>query len=177
MYPNGDMAYMNVEQVAIRHYIDNENFTAGVHCEGALAQSIFYILFWDIIYTEDVPYTFVCKMQYLPLDFYSEQFYKNRESLINARLLDIKSKWSEQELETFVTETWNFVSKYKSLFVLDHIRDGNKLYQIITCIGRKIMSDICRRLAENFRDYRAGMPDLFVYNEQKVSILQLLLVH
>ncbi|KAI4468343.1 fanconi-associated nuclease 1 [Holotrichia oblita] len=172
MYPNGDMAYMNVEQIAIRHYIDKKDFTEGIHCEGALAQSIFYILFWDIIYTEDLPYTFVCKMQYLPLDFYSEEFYKNREALINARLLDIKSNWSEEQLKTYIIETWNSVSKYKSLFVLDHIRDGQKLCKIVNCIGRNITSDICRRLVENFRDHRAGMPDLFVYNERKCKFVE-----
>ncbi|GJQ66156.1 hypothetical protein Trydic_g4218 [Trypoxylus dichotomus] len=172
MYSNGDLSYMNVEQIAIRHYIDEKGFTNGIHCEGALMQTIFYILFWDIIYTGGISYTFLCKMQYLPLDFYSEEFYANRKIVIDERLLDIKSNWSLDYLKSYIDKTWCFMSIYKSLFISAYIEDSETLYKIITCIGRKIVSDICRRLVGNFRDYRAGMPDLFVYSEDKCKFVE-----
>lgn len=169
MDANGDVSYMGVEQIAIRHYIDKKGFTEGLHCEGALIKTLFHVLFWDIIYSSGIDFTFVCKMQILPLDFYCEDFYKNRKEQIDRRLSDIKNRWTQEYFRSFIMKTWFTICKHKSHFVLDYIKDGEKLCQIVNCIGRTIVSDICQRLVVNIRNYRAGMPDLFVYNENSVS--------
>lgn len=177
MGSNGDISYMSVEQIAIRHYIDEEGFLDGIHCEGALMQTIFFTLFWDIICIQDIPYTFICKMQYLPLDFNYEEFYHNRKAEIDKRLTDLQSDWSFEELESHITKSWDCIYKYKSLFVLDYVKDSERLYKIINCIGRTVVSGICQRLAKDFRDHRAGMPDLFVYKENSVSYLKNILFY
>jgi len=60
---------------------------AGLHCEGACFRTLFGILFWDIIFSADVPDVFLTPFQDAPLDLTSfPDFYRNREASILARL-------------------------------------------------------------------------------------------
>ena len=167
-----EIEVLTVEQVAIYHYKEQENFINGIHCEGALMVTIFFTLFWDIIYSVDIPDVFISKLQYLPLDFYYDDFYENRKNTICTRLDEIKTEWSLDYMETYIVDTWDNVSTKKSLISPFIVNDGEELYQIILCIGRAVVSDICKRLAENFRRHNSGMPDLFVWNDSQVMKLK-----
>lgn len=37
---------------------------------------------------------------------------------------------------------------------------------LVSCLGGPVLSGVCRRLAEDFRHCRGGLPDLVVWNSQ-----------
>ena len=47
--PNTNINKCNVEEIALRHFIENENYKEGVHAEGKLWHMLFRLFFWDII--------------------------------------------------------------------------------------------------------------------------------
>ena len=68
-----------------------------MHVEGAVIQTIFLLLFFDIIYQVSPPGVFQSPYQAAPLDLYSKLFYENRKDAIDTRLIDMIS-WSQEEL-------------------------------------------------------------------------------
>lgn len=69
--------------------------------------TIFHLLFWDIIYSKPcgVVGIFLCRYQLHPLDMYDENFYVNRKTLIDDRLLKIEAMTSE-ELVEIMEQKW-----------------------------------------------------------------------
>ncbi|KAF5293920.1 hypothetical protein FQA39_LY13625 [Lamprigera yunnana] len=151
-----------VEDVALNYYY-NIGFDNGIHCEGNLLVTIFFVVFWDILYSNKVPYAFINEIQYYPLDLMTE-FYDNRKEEISKRLSEIESNWSLSELSTFVDNIWSKHSKERSFINSEIVKEGNDLYNIILCIGRIRLRKILERLAINFHRYKAGLPDLFLWN-------------
>ncbi|KAF5274629.1 hypothetical protein FQR65_LT04329 [Abscondita terminalis] len=157
------LEYMPVEEVALRYYFKN-GFANGLHCEGALVVSLFFILFWDIIYGNAVPYAFISEIQYYPLDLHTKEFYTNRETEINRRLSEIESEWSTETLNKFVCDIWEKHSHEKSYIYSNIVNQPKDLEGIILCIGRVKLSKIMQRLVLDFRIYQSGLPDLFLWN-------------
>lgn len=73
---------------------------SGGHWEGRIAKTIFFILFWDIIYKplHGVCGIFLSYYQSYPLDMFCESFYTNRKSLIEERLREIEESPIEETL-------------------------------------------------------------------------------
>jgi len=46
---NTNINKCNVEEIALRHFIENENYKEGVHAEGKIWHMLFRLFFWDII--------------------------------------------------------------------------------------------------------------------------------
>lgn len=119
----------------------------------------------------EVPSAFINEIQYIPLDFFTEDFYTNRKEHIDKRLSEIKSSWSIYALHCFAIGVWESCSNKRSFIVKELIRDAEELIEIITCIGRECLSSLLDRLIKDFRQYHSGLPDLFVWNfeEKKVG--------
>lgn len=165
---DGSKEYSYVEQVALDYY-ERCGYPSGEHCEGSIILATFTLFFWDIIYNPDivVPGTFLSRYQECPLDMYTTYFYVNRKELIDKRLSDLAKNWSDEQTVDFVTENWiNYSHKAGLVDVSKCIPNKERLNVIVRCVGRKILSDIYRRLVKDLRQYRSGMPDLLVWNEQ-----------
>uniref|UniRef100_A0A1I8B1C2 Fanconi-associated nuclease n=1 Tax=Meloidogyne hapla TaxID=6305 RepID=A0A1I8B1C2_MELHA len=97
---NKDINKCNVEEIALRHFIENESYKEGVHAEGRIWHMLFRLFFWDIIScvefenqkTNDV---WISWMQVDPLDLNYTEFYENRRHLIDVRLQKILNASSE----------------------------------------------------------------------------------
>ena len=98
---------LNVEEVAIRHY-QSLGYVSGIHCEGIVFNSLFGLLFWDIIYRHDslTSDAFHSPFQSIPLDLNSDDFYFRRQSLIESQLDKIKLM-SKVELIESIENVWN----------------------------------------------------------------------
>ena len=46
---NNNISKCSVEEIALRHFIENENFKEGVHAEGRIWHMLFRLFFWNII--------------------------------------------------------------------------------------------------------------------------------
>lgn len=58
----------------------------GIHGEGGTFSTLFSLYFWDIIFLDDIPDTFLNPFQSGPLDYYTDEFYSNRKTHIKTRL-------------------------------------------------------------------------------------------
>lgn len=154
--------YCSVEDVALEHYKDS-GYSNRIHCEGSLFTTLLFILFWDIIYDENVPGMFINEIQYLPLDFYSSQFYKKRKSAIDQRLNNIESGWSNELLEEFIKQTWHLHAYKKSLMSLLHF-ESQTFCDIVSCVERTKLKAILERMIKCFKMFHSGLPDLFMWN-------------
>lgn len=131
--------------------------------------NLFMYLFWDIIYQYKVPGAFLSELQYVPLDFYSENFYKNRKCLIDFRFREISSFWTEEELRQFLTRMVDEHCSEQSL-VQNLELTIDDYFDAILCIGRDVLSKILERLVKNYRLFHSGMPDLFMWNPETRTV-------
>lgn len=161
-----------MEDIASNHYRQN-GFPYVIHCEGGLILTLFCLLFWDIIYEVYVPGTFISEVQFVPLDLGSKEFYTNRKHFIDIRLSNLEFDWTEEYLEQFFCDMWEKHNHEKSYVQNNLVTDGKDLFLIAMCMGRNKLRKIMERLISNFRDHRAGLPDLFMWNliENTVSCI------
>lgn len=160
--------YGSVEETAISLYIEENLYTHGIHCEGRVFCTIFYLLFWDVIYSLHVPNTFISDIQTYPLDMFSGEFYKNRKKYIDRRIDDVSDVWTIDDLCEYVSDVWSKrEQELTSLNMFNNFEDEDQLESIVRCIGKKIIAAVCKRFSKDFASYKAGMPDLFLWNSQE----------
>ncbi|XP_018370527.1 PREDICTED: fanconi-associated nuclease 1-like isoform X2 [Trachymyrmex cornetzi] len=157
-----DQVYGSVESLALYHY-KNEGYIKGVHCEGAFPITLFAILFWNEIYNINVPGAWVSSYQDAPLDLYTSEFYENRKKEIDAKLQDIRS-YDSEKLSKHLQNEFESYSRYKSISQGNIFDDSNSLKEIVFCLGVKGVVGICEPLIHNFSLWKAGFPDLLVWN-------------
>lgn len=159
--------YCSVEEIALNHYKEN-GYPKGIHCEGSLITTLLFILFWDIIYDETVPGIFLNEIQFLPLDFYSSEFYERRKSAVEERLKNIECGWSNESLNTIIRENWHLHGYKKSLMGLQHF-EPQTFCDIVLCIGRLHLKEIFKRMIKCFKIFSSGLPDLFLWNLENLD--------
>ncbi|KAG5329838.1 FAN1 nuclease, partial [Acromyrmex charruanus] len=157
-----DQVYGSVENLALYHY-KNEGYVKGVHCEGAFPITLFATLFWNEIYNINVPGAWVSSYQDAPLDLYTSEFYENRKKEINEKLQDIRG-YDSEKLSKHLQNEFESYSKYKSISQGNIFDDSNSLKEIAFCLGVKGVVGICERLIHNFPLWKAGFPDIIVWN-------------
>lgn len=158
----GDKGYMKVELRA-QYYYKNNGYPYGWHCEGSLPVTLFTLLMWDELYSVSVPAAYLSAYQKAPLDLYTSEFYKNRKERIDKRIEEIKAM-SADELGNAIERSWEIRQHYESLMPTSLSIEDKQLKDIARCMGASVVSGICQRLASNFSGWRAGFPDLLVWN-------------
>ncbi|EKX42013.1 hypothetical protein GUITHDRAFT_45708, partial [Guillardia theta CCMP2712] len=150
-----------VEELAMQHYEQEERGRwKGIHCEGSPLRFLFSLLFWDVIFSSDVPDAFLTPFQDAPIDLdFHPFFYKRREALILARIADLEL-WSDQQLLLELRERWQ-----QSFGTLCRGASWGScslsfLQLVALCLGGRRISAICRALCINYRHFSGGMPDL-----------------
>ncbi|XP_050352889.1 fanconi-associated nuclease 1-like isoform X3 [Nymphalis io] len=93
------------EEYCMYCYIKDGKYTHGGHWEGRIVTTIFFLLFWDIIYAplKGVRGIFLSHYQTYPLDMFCEDFYNNRKALIDERLKEIEESTAEEILSKIQT--------------------------------------------------------------------------
>lgn len=102
---NGDVTVMAVEDIVIRHYTNN-GFSNGIHTESRAYHSILCLLFWDIIYMNEITDTFRFAFQRLPLDFNSDLFFSQRQTQILSLLHTLRGM-TVTEISNVLENCWN----------------------------------------------------------------------
>ncbi|KAK6146066.1 hypothetical protein DH2020_019935 [Rehmannia glutinosa] len=147
-----------VEQLALQYYAGEGGGWQGVHSESGIWLTIFGILMWDILFA-DVPNVFHNNFQTSPLDLETDTFYEARKSLIEAHLDKIQDGMAEEILitsfESHVGTACRGVNWEKHS--LPDVRAAVK------CIGGPCLASICRHLAQGYRSWSSGMPDLLLW--------------
>ena len=101
---NGATVLSGVEDAALNHYVNNLGYAEGFHCEGSIVSTLFGIICWDVIFSE-VDNVFYNQYQYCPLDFWTEDFYKNRADQFAAHFAFVR-ELSREALSEIIANTW-----------------------------------------------------------------------
>ncbi|XP_067212897.1 fanconi-associated nuclease 1-like [Linepithema humile] len=159
-----EQTYGSVEDLALNYY-QSEGYIKGVHCEGAFPVTLFGTLFWDEIYNMDVPGACVSLYQDAPLDLYSSEFYENRKDRIDMKLQIVRD-FDVETLSRHLKHKFDMYCEYKSISNSQGtpFENSNRLEEIVLCLGVEGIVRICERLLHNYTLWRAGFPDLIVWN-------------
>ncbi|WOH07871.1 hypothetical protein DCAR_0727305 [Daucus carota subsp. sativus] len=147
-----------VEQLALQYYAGEGGGWQGIHAESGVWLTIFGLLMWDIIFT-DMPNVFRNLYQTAPLDMDTDSFYESRKSLIESLLEKVQNGMAEEILIT----SWesHFGTACRGVKWDNH--SLSDLRAIVTCIGGPCLASICRHLAQDYRSWSNGMPDLLLW--------------
>ena len=98
-------------------------------------------------------------LQTAPLDLETESFYVMRKSLIESHLEKITSGIAEEILIT----SWESHVGVGCRGVNWDRHSLSELRAAVTCIGGRCLASICRHLAQDYRSWSSGMPDLLLW--------------
>ncbi|CAF2218768.1 BnaA08g03310D [Brassica napus] len=147
-----------VEQLALQYYNGEGGGWQGMHTESSIWLTIFGLLMWDILFS-DVPGVFQTRFQTAPLDLETESFYQTRKETIEAQLEKVASGMAEEILiisyETHRGTACRGVAWER--FSLEELRAA------VACVGGKCVASLCRYLAQDYRSWCSGMPDLLLW--------------
>ncbi|KAL8139730.1 hypothetical protein V2J09_005751 [Rumex salicifolius] len=147
-----------VEQLALQYYAGEGGGWQGVHTETGIWLTIFGLLMWDIIFS-DVPNVFQSKFQIAPLDLDTDDFYGARKNLIESHLQKIHDGMAEEIL--IMSWECHFGTSCRGINWERHSIE--ELRAAVTCIGGPRIASLCRHLAQDYRSWSRGMPDLLIW--------------
>ncbi|XP_045490486.1 fanconi-associated nuclease 1 isoform X2 [Pieris rapae] len=156
---------MEAEEYCRRYYIEQGEYTHGEHWEGSIITTIFTLLFWDIIYAElrGVRGIFITPYQKYPLDLFTDNFYWNRQCLIEDRLNSME-KASVEDLIPSMKNVWDTRPECELSDIQRKKINWDKIEAVSRCLGNRSLAIICRRLALDYRYNHSGFPDLTMWN-------------
>ncbi|XVE81179.1 hypothetical protein DITRI_Ditri15bG0042000 [Diplodiscus trichospermus] len=147
-----------VEQLALQYYATKGGGWQGVHTESGIWLTIFGLLMWDILFS-DVPNVFRTRFQTAPLDMETDHFYLARTSLIESHLQKIHDGLAEEILIT----SWELHIGTACRGVNWDRHSLSDLRAAVSCIGGPCLASLCRHLAQDYRSWSSGMPDLLLW--------------
>ncbi|ETE72703.1 Fanconi-associated nuclease 1, partial [Ophiophagus hannah] len=124
------------------------------------------------------PLTVVCSVEELALAHYKQQgfdqgkllpalhFYKNRQSAIEARLQSVRDA-STETLQKWVGKVWGAQEGKASVLISwNRFSSLQQAQSLVCCLGGPFLSGVCRRLSQDLRHCRGGLPDLVVWRTE-----------
>ncbi|XP_010326919.2 fanconi-associated nuclease 1 homolog isoform X1 [Solanum lycopersicum] len=147
-----------VEDLALQYYAGEGGRWQGVHTESGIWLTIFGLLMWDIVFA-DVPNVFRTKFQTAPLDLETDSFYEVRKGLVEGLLDKIEHGMAEELL----IMSWESHMGTVCRGVKWDKHSLSELRAAVTCIGGPCLASICRNLAQDYRSWSSGMPDLLLW--------------
>lgn len=161
---------LTAEDYCAYYYVNKGEFQRGEHWEGRMMTTIFFLLFWDIIYTKPVGITgiFLSYYQRHPLDMYSENFYVNRKTLIDDRLIFIE-ECTEDLIIDMMQSRWEERPE-SELSDINRNIPWEDVVSVVRCLGLRPLAAICRRFATNYGYTHSGFPDLTLWDDHAKKI-------
>lgn len=137
------------------------------YVENSLFCSLFGLFFWDIIFTP-IPGAFLNPFQRGPLQLHSEHFYRDRQSKIETRLMELtENNWKQRIINTFNTKQG--IANY---FVNWNLIDINIIQLALKHIPAHHLHGIFQRMVTHPGLYRNGFPDLICFSNSGYELLE-----
>ncbi|KAE9556665.1 hypothetical protein FO519_000071 [Halicephalobus sp. NKZ332] len=170
----GEKEFVSVEELCLRHFVQNEGFTGGVHAEGVVWHTIFGIICYDIIFDHDVEGVWCSPLQDHPLDMNTKHFYEVRKLKFEQRfnwVLDSDGVMFKQTLKSTFQEKYGKTNAQVDWSCFTSFDD---LYGLISCLTREQLVMTMKRIAEDHRHNRSGFPDLTLWNPKtkKIAVVE-----
>ncbi|KAJ8249174.1 hypothetical protein GJAV_G00231970 [Gymnothorax javanicus] len=158
----------SVEELALAHY-RRLGFDQGIHGEGSTFSTLFGLLLWDIIFMDGIPDVFRNLYQTCPLDLHTDRFYGNRQEALEERL-EVLKEASEETLQALLEEAWSAQEgRLCALVNWERFSSLQQAQSLVSCLGGPFLAGIVRRMAEDYRHCRGGLPDLVVWSTSNKS--------
>ncbi|XP_027930104.1 fanconi-associated nuclease 1 homolog isoform X1 [Vigna unguiculata] len=157
-YYNEEGKQCGVEELALNYYAADGGGWQGVHAESGIWLTIFGLLMWDVVYA-DVPNVFYTRFQNAPLDFGTDGFYTSRKSVIESHLQQIRDGMAEE----FLIKSWETHIGTACRGVNWDSHSLDVLRAVVTCVGGTCLASLCQLLAQDYRSWSSGMPDLLLW--------------
>ncbi len=140
----------------------------GVFSENYLWRGFFGLFFWDIIFDQDSE-ALHNPLQTTPSDFYTPEFLKRRRKQVDQRLqaLAYPDRFEHivrHHFETKVGMHNPVVGWHESLLPL--------VEQCYRKLQPRQISSVLLEMAKNLRENTCGFPDLFIWNEDSYSFIE-----
>ncbi|CAF3708068.1 unnamed protein product [Rotaria sordida] len=159
---DGSIQFCTVEQLAINHYRTKEDYTYGIHSEGAVIQTLIGLLFLDLIYTLPTPDLLIDIFQTEPLDFRTDAFYKSRQNQIDERISQLNS---EENIQDIAEKNWDIYHLTMSSVVnWELFPTKSTLLGALKCLTSEQIKSISTYTFVHNQAVWKGFPDLFVWN-------------
>jgi Fanconi-associated nuclease 1 len=134
--------------------------------ENLLMRHYYGIFFWEEIFYDRIPFVFQTPYQFGPLDFNEPEFYHSRKELLEEKLEKI-SRLTNMQLKEYFEELYE---KYRNVHNPLVNWDNQKLTKqrmavILKCMGARILTMFLSRLAQDYKQWSFGMPDLILWKE------------
>ncbi|KAG7473421.1 hypothetical protein MATL_G00095650 [Megalops atlanticus] len=153
----------SVEELALAHY-RRLGFDQGIHGEGSTFSTLFGLLLWDIIFMDGIPDVFRNQYQTCPLDLHTDCFYENRQEAIETRV-QLLCEASVETLHALLAETWSSQEgRVCALVNWERFSSLQQAQSLVSCLGGPFLGGMVRRMAEDYRHCRGGLPDLVVWS-------------
>lgn len=172
------------EEAAIRYY-ETLGYKA-LWSENAYWWTLMSLFFWDVIFAKtrgavtlsvggvDVEldprdedfeqhFKFTVQMNGMPSDFFTPEFYERRKALIRNKIQELQNSNLEQKL--IASYNQNYGKNCRPIENWDRYALDELLISVQRLDKRRLI-EILERLISDFRDNRAGLPDLIVYDDK-----------
>ncbi|ELR15418.1 VRRNUC domain containing protein, partial [Acanthamoeba castellanii str. Neff] len=159
-----DGSRCTVEELALQYYAQEGRGWAGMHSENGIFKTLFGLLMWDVLFA-DVPGVFLTPFQVAPMDLATDAFATSRRSLIEQRLQEIRS----QSMPKLLAEAW--IHYGTQCLGVDWRYSLQHLQVVASCIGGNALANIFQLLAEDYKGWGHGLPDLLLWNEDGTAKL------
>ncbi len=159
-----------IEQIALEHY--RSQGWNGAWTENTYWWEIMALLFWDVIFARiSGTYSpelgaFPGRLQDMPHDLFTPEFYSRRKALIERRIKDLTSPrlfgLVKTDLGTALTSAHrhHFGEPCRPIENWERYPLEMLLLSVHTLTAEQL-AKVMRRLLENFSENRSGLPDLF----------------
>jgi Fanconi-associated nuclease 1 len=161
----GDGEECSVETMCLSWY--RSQGMKGYHCEGGIIRTLFAYLFYDILFVY-IPNVFQTAYQTCPLDLHTDAFSPSRASEINHRLVEIANGEAERLIREIDTKERE---KKTCIIGLNWDFDLEDLLEIVNCFDGEALATICKVMAQEYRARGGGIPDLFLWDPAKKTIV------
>ncbi|HEX5677688.1 MAG TPA: VRR-NUC domain-containing protein [Alcanivorax sp.] len=144
-----------VEHRVAAHLLDSEPAASVHYVENTLLTGLFGLLFWEALFAP-LPGAFFHPFQSAPADLHWPDFRRRREALFQAGFEALE----DGRYADIIVE--RFLQKYGRLcrFVHWGVLDETLLAQALGCIPAEHLALCFRRLLDDLKENRAGLPDL-----------------
>ncbi|MFM2478894.1 VRR-NUC domain-containing protein [Celerinatantimonas sp. MCCC 1A17872] len=140
----------------------------GVHCENALINGILALTIWPALFDDEIEGVFFHPFQAGPSDFYAQDFRDKRQPMFDELLNEISSSnWPEQIIKRY-QQKQGLANPLFDWQALPKNLVEAALYHVPANIWQQLFS----YQLFDLRLTRAGMPDLFIWNEHHYGWLE-----
>jgi VRR-NUC domain len=139
-----------------------------VHSENYPWRGLFGLVFWDIIYDENVQ-AIHHPLQRMPSDFYQPGFFAKRETQLKQRLAELNTQQAYVQWIEHI-----FIEKYGTANVL--VEWHEVLLELTRLIAERLqpeqLAEILLEMARNLRQHTRGFADLLVWDNTDFELIE-----